>query len=127
MFNLTYFQTDRLSSNVRSDGLLNHISSIFGNSVQDKPASVRAEDGGVVEVAQEVFPDGFRVPVRGVQVSAEVPRQVQQVLGPQDARADVLQPIRAVSQDARVQDAPDLGGEQVAVQHPFYLYYVYSK
>ena len=93
MFNLTYFQTDRLSSNVRSDGLLNHISSIFGNSVQDKPASVRAEDGGVVEVAQEVFPDGLQIPVRGVQVSAEVPRQVQQVLGPQDARADVPQPV----------------------------------
>ena len=76
-----------------------------------------AEDGSVVEVAQEVFPDSLQIPARGVQVSAEVPRQVQQVLGPQDARADVLQLASGASHAARVQDAPGLGDAQVAVQH----------
>ena len=62
--------------------LLNYGSYIFGNSVQYKPASVMAEDGSVVEVAREVFPASLQIPVRRVQVSAEVPRQVQQVIAP---------------------------------------------
>ena len=76
-----------------------------------------AEDGNVVEVAQEVFPDSLQILVRGVQVSAEVPRQVQQVLGPQDARAEVLQLYSGVSHAARVLDAPGFGEALVAVQH----------
>ena len=62
--------------------LLNHGYYIFGNSVQYKPASVMAGDGNVVEVAQEVFPASLQIPVQRVQVSAEVPRQVQQVSAP---------------------------------------------
>ena len=71
----------------------------------------------MVEDAQEVSPASLQIPVRRVQVSAEVPRQVQQVLGPQDARADVLQLYSGVSHAARVLDAPGLGEAQVAVQH----------
>ena len=66
---------------------------------------------------RKVFPASLQIPVRRVQVSAEVPRQVQHVLGPQDARADVLQLDSGVSHAARVQDAPGLGKAQVAVQH----------
>ena len=85
--------------------LFNHGSYIFGNFVQYKPASVMAGDGNVVEVVQKVFPASLQIPVRGVQVSAEVPRQVLQVLGPQDARAEVLQLYSEVSHAARVLDA----------------------
>ena len=87
----------------------------------------------MVEVAQEVFPDSLQIPVRGVQVSAEVPRQVLQVFGPQYARADVLQLAQVavqhfvhgglpavasgVSHDAaRVQGALGFGGNQQLVR-----------
>ena len=43
--------------------------------------------------------------------------QVQQVLGPQDARADVLQLYSGVSHAARVLDASGFGEAQVVVQH----------
>ena len=107
MFNLTYFQIDRLSSNIRGDSLLNHISSIFGKSVQGEPANVIADAGSVVEVAQEVYPDNLQLPVPDRQVSADVPRQVQRVLVPCDAQADAVQLASGVSHvAARVQDAP---------------------
>ena len=57
MFILTYFQIARTSANLRHDGLLNHISSIFsGQPVQGVPVCAAGLDvgGDVVEVATEV-------------------------------------------------------------------------
>ena len=57
MFILTYFQIARTSANLRHDGLLNHISSIFsGQPVQGVPVCAAGVDvgGDVVEVATEV-------------------------------------------------------------------------
>ena len=58
MFILTYFQIERTSTNLRHDGLLNHISSIFlGQPVQGEPLREAGVVGGVLEVASEVRHD----------------------------------------------------------------------
>ena len=118
MFNLTYFQIERTSSNLRGDSILNHISSIFvGKSVQGEPLSVTEDAGDVVEVAQEVHQDDLQISVPDVQDSVEFPLQDQQVPGLRGVQAGNLQLARGVSQDvARVQHAPGLGGVQVAGQ-----------
>ena len=58
------FQTVRTSTNLRADGLINHISSIFSSqSVQGE--RVRDATGRAVEVAQEVRADDHLAPVLG--------------------------------------------------------------
>ena len=82
MFNLTYFQIERTSSNLRGDSLLNHISSIFvGQPVQGEPVREIEDVGGVVEVAVEVRHDDPQISVPAVQAPVEVLHQAQQVAG----------------------------------------------
>ena len=69
------FQTVRTSTNIRADGMLNHISSIFRpQPVQDQ--RVLGAEGPAVEVAQEVSADAPLLP------------EPQSALVPQVARVD---------------------------------------
>ena len=101
MFILTYFQIERTSTNLRYDGLLNHISSIFlGQPVQGEPVREAGAVGGVVEVAAEVRHNDPQISVPAVQAQVEVLSQAQQVAGLLGGPVAGPQPVRGVSQDA---------------------------
>ena len=100
MFNLTYFQIERTSSNLRGDSILNHISSIFvGQPVQGEPVREAEGAGDVVEVALEVRHDDPQISVLAVQASVEMLHQDQQVPGLRGGQVAGPQLVRGVSQD----------------------------